>query len=352
MRDVRSPVLAAAVLVTLAAGGARAAAPYPRSALVAGLRWDTATYRSTGLGGDLWPTTAGADGKVYTAWGDGTVTCPARVSYGVASVAGGPSADLFGAGCGTPGDKAGKLVSLLDVAGTLYATVYLQGRPDTGAVAVWSSPDHGATWRRPAWTFPGAAGALQPGAFVQFGPGYAGARDRYVYLLAQKPGEGQAEVYLMRAPEAGLQTRAAYRYLAGSPSAPVWSALPAEAVPVFADPAGADGPRLGYDAGLHRYLLTAGHGGGDRVGVFEGPRPWGPWATVDYEDGWLGIGDGGSYLGIGFPSPWMADGGRSLWAVFSCWSSTKKTTGVEACGAYNDRYALMRATLTLAPARR
>ena len=48
----------------------------------------------------------------------------------------------------------------------------------------------------------------------------------------------------------------------------------------------------------------------------------------------------------------MADGGRSLWAVFSCWSSTKETTGVEACGAYNDRYALMRATLTLAPARR
>ena len=94
----------------------------------------------------------------------------------------------IGTGCGPLGWGHGKLISLLDVAGTLYAVVYVQGRPDTGAVAVWASPDHGATWRRPAWTFPGTAGSLQPGAFVQFGPGYAGARDRFVYLLAEKPG--------------------------------------------------------------------------------------------------------------------------------------------------------------------
>ena len=100
-----------------------------------------------------------------------------KVSYGVASVAGGPSATLRRVGCGTPGDKAGKLISLLDVAGTLFAVAYLQGRPDTGAVAVWSSPDHGKTWRKPGPTFPGAAGALQPASFVQFGRGYAGARD-------------------------------------------------------------------------------------------------------------------------------------------------------------------------------
>src|SRR4051812_8276454 len=28
---------------------------------------------------------------------------------------------------------------------------------------------------------------------------------------------------------------------------------------------------------------------GGRFGLFEGPEPWGPWATVDYQDDWLGI---------------------------------------------------------------
>src|SRR4051812_31649425 len=66
------------------------AAPYPRSKVVTGISWDASTYRFAGLGGDLWATTSGADGKVYTTWGDGTVACPVRVSFGVASVAGGP----------------------------------------------------------------------------------------------------------------------------------------------------------------------------------------------------------------------------------------------------------------------
>ena len=79
------------------------------------------------------------------------------------------------------------------------------------------------------------------------------------------------------------------------------------------------------------------------MGLFEGPAPWGPWATVDYRDGWLGIRSAGSsYLGVGFPSAWTGDGGRTLWAVFSCWSRAG------ACGAYNDGYNLMRARLTLA----
>ena len=142
---------AAVILAALAslAATAAVAAPYPASGLITGISWDTATYQYAGVGGDIWPVTAGADGQVYTAWGDGTVACPAYVSYGVASVAGGPSAALRRVGCGTPGDKAGKLISLLDVAGTLFAVAYLQGRPDTHAVALWSSPDHGRTWRQP-----------------------------------------------------------------------------------------------------------------------------------------------------------------------------------------------------------
>ena len=50
---------------------------------------------------------------------------------------------------------------------------------------------------------------------------------------------------------------------------------------------------------------------------------------------------GRSFLGLHFASAWMADGGRTLWGVFSCWDRGG------ACGRYDDRYNLMRATLTV-----
>ena len=222
-------VIILAALASLAASAA-VAAPYPASDLITGVSWDTATYQYAGVGGDIWPVTAGADGRIYTAWGDGTVTCPAYVSYGTAAIAGGPSADLVSTGCGPLSWGHGKLISLLDVAGTLFAVAYLQGRPDTHAVALWSSPDHGRTWRQPGPTFPGTAGTLQPASFVQFGPGYAGARDGYVYLTDTKAGTAPRAFYLMRVPTAGLG-EAPYEYFAGTAAAPAWDAAPAAASP-------------------------------------------------------------------------------------------------------------------------
>lgn len=360
MSRLRRTVLVAGMLLACgplgAAPGAAAgplAAPYPRSKVVTGISWDASTYRFGGVGGDLWATTSGADGKVYTTWGDGTVACPVRVSFGVASVAGGPGTTLVRAGCGTAGDKADKLISLLAVDSNLYAIAYLQLLKGASATAVWRSADRGATWRRPSWTFPQSE--LSPAAFANFGPGYAGARDTFVYVIAQRASEPTA-LYMARAPKDRLQVKEAYEYLTGPVASPGWSQSPAAATPVFVDPNGVDTPDLVYDAGIGRFLLTAAHGregsDGGRVGVFEGPEPWGPWWTIDYRDGWLGIKPAGSsQLGQRFPSVWMADGGRTLWSVFSCWSRTKKTTGVEACGKYNDRYNLMKASLTLAPSR-
>ena len=361
MSRLRRTALAAGMLLVLGpvaasgSGSARAAAPYPRSKVVTGVSWETGTHQFAGIGGDLWATTSGADGRVYTAWGDGVGACPAYVSYGTAVVRGGPGAGLVGTGCGPSGYGHGKIVSLLAVGRTLYATALLQGLPGgRTAIAVWRSADRGATWRKPAWTF--AGGDLRPGSFVNFGPGYAGARDRYVYLTATRP-DRPTLLYMVRVPRGSLQTKAAYEYLTGSAAAPAWTTRPAAASPIFVDPNGVDAPELVYDRGLGRYLLTASHGregaNGSYAGVFEGPEPWGPWATVDYRDDWLGIlPAGSSYLGVGFPSAWMADGGRTLWAVFSCWSKTLKLTGVEACGVYDDRYNLMRATLRMAPGRR
>jgi Domain of unknown function (DUF4185) len=336
-------------------GAARAAAPYPRSPYITGVTWDRSTYQFGGLGGDLWPTTAGADGKVYAAWGDGVVTCPAYVSFGIAALAGGPSARLQRAGCGPLSFGHGKISGLLDVAGTFYAIVYLQNRPANADLAVWSSPDHGQTWRKPSWVFPGNTSDPLPTSFVNFGEGYGGARDGFVYMLAIKNEDKPTAVYLMRAPKGRLLSEKSYEYFAGTASNPVWSKRVGAAEPIFVDSGGVQGPRMNYDAGIGRYLLMVGHGSsgdsGGKLGMFEGQEPWGAWRTVDYQERWLGI-SGGIFLGVSFPSPWMVNGGKTPWAVFSCWSHKDKRTGTVPCGAYDDRYNLIRATLKVAPASR
>ena len=50
---------------------------------------------------------------------------------------------------------------------------------------------------------------------------------------------------------------------------------------------------------------------------------------------------GGKFLGMNFPIKWQADGGRTLWATFSCYDKT----GTGLCGPYHDRFNLMKATL-------
>ena len=344
----RVPVaLALAAGVVLAAGAARAAAspatsPYPPSALVTGVAWDTTSYRSAAPGGDIWPVTSGADGGVYTAWGDGPMPgCRAKVSYGTAALTGGPGANPVTLGCGPRGQGRGKIGSLLAIGSTLYGVVNLQDRPwPRNSTALWASTDGGRSWLKPGWRFAGSD--LRPVELVNLGPGYADAPDAYAYMTAARPVDPPRAVFLMRAPADALQDRTQYAYFAGTDAGglPVWSADQGSAVPIFTDPAGANGPALVWDAGLGRYLLTVGHGGGGTLGLFEGPTLWGPWSTIDYENRWLGM-RGGDFLGVRFPSAWMADGGTTLWTVFSCW-------GRPVCGVYHDRYNLIRATLTLA----
>src|SRR3954453_18565963 len=136
--------VASLAATVLAAGAALADAPYPRSGLVAGLAWDRGSYRSAGDGGHLVPGPPPAAGRLYTAWGDGAVRCGAKVSYGVATLQGGPNANLQGAGCGPLGQGEGQMSPLLAVGDTLYAVVNLQDRPWPGpSFQVWRSADRG-----------------------------------------------------------------------------------------------------------------------------------------------------------------------------------------------------------------
>jgi hypothetical protein len=110
-------------------------------------------------------------------------------------------------------------------------------------------------------------------------------------------------------------------------------------------------PSITFNPGLGRYLLAVAHSrtinpSSDRMGVFEAPSPWGPWRTVTYVDNFLGM-PGGHYLGMSFPIKWQSDGGRTLWAVFSCHNQSRSG----ACGQFHDRFNLIRATLTVSGGR-
>ena len=308
--------------------------PYPASRLLSGIAWDKSTYGNAGAGGDIWSNTTGPGGVVYAAWGDGAIGCPGKVSYGLAKLTGGPSTHLQLVSCGPPGFGKGKLSSLLAIGTTLYAVANVQDKPwPDNSIGIWRSADGGKTWQRSSWTFNGTD--LRPNSFANFGAGYAGSRDSYVYLTAIAPTSSAKSFYLLRAPKDQLANKAAYQYFSGTPTSPAWSASRSGAVPVFTDANGVSGASIVYDAAIHRYVLTLGHGSdAGNLGIFEAPEPWGPWSTVAYEDRWLGI-NSGEYLGVRMPSAWISGGGLTVWAVFGCYG----------CGQpFDDHYNLIRGT--------
>jgi uncharacterized protein DUF4185 len=337
-------LLAECVGLLASADRASAAAPYPQSEYMTGIAWDKSTHRTCCSDSDLWAVTWGPDDRVYTAWGDGAKPgCAGKVSYGVAAIAGGPSANLSNVSCGPGGTGKGKFSSIIFVDGVLYAVVNLQNTawpyPNH---TIWWSTNGGDSWQKPSWIFSGSSGSLTPSVFVNVGKNHAGAPDGYVYVTAEKRmnDADRNDVYLMRVHKSGLKDKRQYQYFAGmSGQTPLWDANASAAQPMFTDPAqGVRIPVMMYNPSRHRYLLTVAHGHGGQIGLFESQHPWGPWKTVMYENHWLGIASGSTHLGLSFPIKWMADGGKTLWAVFSCYG--------RGCPAYHDKYNLMRATLT------
>jgi len=69
-------------------------APYPPSKLFTSIEWHWDTLKTAAPGSDLWPITWGADGNLYSAWGDGGgfggTDKQGRVSAGFARIEAGP----------------------------------------------------------------------------------------------------------------------------------------------------------------------------------------------------------------------------------------------------------------------
>ena len=322
-------------LLALIAWPALAASPYPQSTLITGITWDVGSYRWTAQDADIWPITWASDDALVAAWGDGQVSCAQKASYGVAAItADQPSATLSVRHCGPGPDSKGKKMAIVAAGSQLYTRFNPQD--GSSGFPVWRSGDGGRTWTKPT-----APLSFLINSFVQFGRANSGAPGGYVYALENRT----TGIFLVRAPAASVQTNSAYQYFSGTVTAPAWSSKRADAKSIFTDPAGIQRPSITYVPGLDRYLLAVAHSldvlrSGDRLGIFEAPEPYGPWRTVSYVEDFLGM-TGGIFLGMNFPIKWQADGGRTLWATFSCYQRTTPSP----CGQYHDRFNLMKATL-------
>jgi hypothetical protein len=332
--------------------GPSSTSPYPRSRAITAVIWDFTAVAPRAIGSDLWPCTWARDGNEYCAWGDGggfdgNNDHIGRVSVGVARLSG--SAGDFPSFTGKnvwgapsyaehPATFGGKIVSMISVDGTLYAnggfwtagnTAHPVSRSGGGPTRTLArSSDLGATWQLAPWSSPGPIGA-----FLNFGPDNAAAPDGHVYVYYARPGDRQ-QVFLKRVVKDRLfedaSTPGLYEYLAGvdgrgRPRG--WSMRESDARPVFFDANNVDGFEVVFDAGLHRFLATAGHYPSGRLedesigklGIFESRHPWGPWATIGYYDDWGAFepAAAGDYLGLRILLRWLSPDGKTLWCVFS-----------------------------------
>jgi hypothetical protein len=308
-------------------------APYPASERIADVEWSERTAVEPSHG-DNWPMTWVEDDLQLLAWGDGRgFSDRDPLTLGFAEVRGDPpdvSVSGFESDADTPvgwGTEGRKASGLLQVGDTLYMFVRNARLADDhrNARLAWST-DRGRTFEWADWAFTETFGAP---AFVQFGPGYAGARDDHVYVVSQANDDAyefSPDLVLARVPRDAVPDRDAWEFFAGhGDDGPSWSADVADRRPVFHDPNGTQRVAMTYDAGLDRYLLTSGHEVAPQVGphgtgfgLFEAPEPWGPWRTVHYDHDFVG-GNGeneGAYH-YRFPAKWVRDDGEAAWLVYS-----------------------------------
>ena len=289
--------------------------PYPKSSVVRGVTFSPEVVRKA-IDSDNWPLTWADDDAIYTSYGDGEGFEPftrEKLSMGFARVDGG-ARDFTGVNVrSTTGERTGDGKSGAKASGLVMVdgVLYLWARNTGNAQLVWSN-DHARTWH---WGFKLEQSFGSP-AFLNFGRNYAGAPDDFVYTYSQSgPSAYEIDdgIVLARARRTRLRDRAAWEFFSGSAGKPAWSADAGALRPVFEYPRHCQRVDAVYHPGLRRYLLLVSYGHSGGWGMFEAPRPWGPWSTVFHTEYW---GLGGTH-GYRLPAKWIAADGHSLALVFS-----------------------------------
>ena len=290
-------------------------APYPPSPVIRGATFGQEIRRAA-IDSDNWPLTWGDDDAQYTSYGDGYGFEPfveKKLGMGFARVTGG-AGDFRGVNLRSDAERTGGGASSPKASGILMVdgVLYLWVRNVGNAQLLWSR-DRGKTWQ---WGFKMAEGFGSP-AFLNFERNYAGARDRFVYTYSQdgpSAYESDNGLVLARVAKDRISDRSAWEFYAGADGngGPVWTADLARRVPVFAYPANCGRVDVVYDAGIKRYLMALAYDHAGGWGLFDAPKPWGPWTTILHRQ-W----DVADTHGYRLPSKWISPDGLRMTLVFS-----------------------------------
>jgi len=295
---------------------------------------------------DNWPITWSGNDHQYTAFGDGKgfrTFNTTRASLGVARIEGSKdnysAFDIFKTGEKSDG-WSGKSLGILALGTELYMfrNGTKGGQSAFQQTEMYHSTDNGFSWdftgvRWLRSEFSGNSGIYSP-TFLQFGKGYSGARDYYVYIYAneiaseswnvQRPGR----ISLFRVPRDSLDHKGAYKYFSGldANNNPIWSSLSSDRVPVFSDDVNGNmRTSVSYNAGLGRYILTtqqvSRYQADDyHIGIYEAPEPWGPWRTVLFAnpaDVGPELNRGYKTVNWNFSNKWLSSDGREFVMVYT-----------------------------------
>ncbi len=340
------------VLLVFSGLGSAAESSHPPSDVITNMVFDMSTLRNvapgngaSAAGSDNWAITWSGNGHQYTVFGDGQgfgTFNTTRASNGVARIEGGKdnysAFDVFKTGSNS-GGWGGKSLGILALGTELY--MFRNGTASEGGAfeqtELYKSTDNGSSWKFTGvrWLSSefGRGGIFSP-TFLQFGKGYAGARDKYVYVYANEVTAGgwnvqiPGRISLLRVPSDSLDDKNSYEYFAGvdANNNPTWSLSPADREPAFRDDAnGIMRTSVSFNAGLRRYLLTTQQvnrfGTDDyHIGVYEAPEPWGPWRTVLFEnpsDVGPGLNTGSKTVYWNFSNKWLSRDGREFVMVYT-----------------------------------
>lgn len=366
------------------------------------MTWNWSTGANQQNGSDLWPSTWGADGNIYTFFGDGGGFFGGdqlgRSSFGVAEItASAPAKDTApvltpdaffniygGYNTSHPSTINGKVNDILAVGNDFYA---LGGTYQAGIDAGGPSgaPDHYEiiyskgnpySWQSnySNWFFCddfSGATSLCPVAFVNSGKGNQSPFDKYVYLMAVSDGNFFGDgglcscTYMMRVPREKLLAKEAYEVFVGTDlwGNAQWNSVWTSAQPIFEDKGSRPMhlKKMVYNARLKRFISLAQGNRVNEASFYDSPTPWGPFTVIgyypsnlDHTGGWgnlgatLFSGNSGSTLGVNFINKWTSSNGLTMWAAFS---STKLASPnadlLPLANASMDSYSLVSTTLTL-----
>lgn len=337
----------------------KAVPPQRKSTYITDVNLDIHRYHQAT--GDMWPLTWGADDNIYGAAGDNRGS-----PMNFWRISGKPSGGLTNQGdwivdlvdnlpldpaiyCRDPRvDRRWgiKPAGLLDVDGTLYFAVEGQNygtEPSFNRqtnVHGWiiTTKDYGKTWNREATRVHFFTGRLSSCHFLQFGRGYQGARDEFVYAYSPAAEDGNSYwengdfILLGRVRRDRILTRDSWEFYTGlnGKNEPVWSKHDGSAVPVFRYDKMTSENHVSYNKGIGRYIMgnygfvdddvnpRPNHQGvwpecanRSQLTLYEAPEPWGPWSLFYQDDNWGTYGD----YQPNFPPKWMSDDGRTMYMV-------------------------------------